>query len=350
MQTTTQVESLGKIAWKRLRKNRGAVVGMWIIICLVIIAIFAPLFAPMNPTTQILEYSTKPSFFRGNVLYKINPVHPEQPSVIAIQSYQLLGDSLRYTDELSRSFTVHTSVLAGKSEKEWHGSPLYILGSDMYGRDILSRLIYGARVALMVALIAESISIVIGILLGALAGFFRGWVDDLIMWLTNVTWSVPTILLVIAFSVILGNGLWQTFVAIGISGWVDITRVVRGQFFSLREVEYVEATRALGFGTFRTIFRHMLPNTLGPVMVVATAGFATAIIFEASLSFIGLGVQPPNPSWGSMINDGRGFMFAGTALELVTYSCLALAITVYAFNLFGDGLRDAVDPKTTQRG
>lgn len=350
MDTQEQVESLGRIAWKRLRKNRGAVIGLWIIGTVIALAVFAPLIAPMNPTTQILEYASMPALYRGNIIYKVNPVRPEIPSVLAIQSYSVAGDSIRYTDLLDRTYTAHRSALAGAGESDWHATPLFVFGTDQFGRDILSRLIYGARIALLVAIIAECISIAIGVLLGALAGYFRGWVDDVIMWLTNVVWSFPTVLLVIAFSVILGNGVWQTFVAIGLTGWVDIVRIVRGQFFSVREMEYIEATRAFGFGTMRTIFRHMLPNTLGPVTVIATAGFATAITLEASLSFIGLGVQPPTPSWGSMINEGRGFMYAGERLELVAFSCIILALTVYAFNLFGDGLRDALDPRTSQRG
>lgn len=349
MKGQVSAESLRAIAWKRLRKNSGAVIGMWIIIILVTVAAFAPLLAPMDPDTQVLEYPSKPSFFRGNVLLKKNPVRTDEPFVIAIESYAVKGDSVTYTDPMDRTFTVAGSTMFGPDEHAWHKQPFYLCGTDKYGRDILSRIMYGARIAFLVAIISETISIAIGILLGALAGYFRGRVDDVVMWFTNVMWSFPTVLLVIAFSVILGNGVWQTFVAIGLSGWVDLTRVVRGQFFSLREAEFIEATRAFGFGTFRTIFRHLLPNTLGPITVIATAGFATAITLEASLSFIGLGVQPPTASWGKMIQDGIGFLFVGQSLELVLYPCIVLGITVYAFNLFGDGLRDAIDPKTTQR-
>ncbi len=346
---TPTSETLSALAWKRLKKNRGAVLGLWFIVTLVLVALLAPWISPMDPNTQVLEYPSKPGMFRGNVLLKKNPVHPTEPYLVAVKSYEIIGDSLRFVDPMNRSFSLPKTAFFGNNESEWHREPLYILGTDKYGRDILSRIFHGARIALLVAIISESISIAIGILLGALAGFFRGWVDDLIMWFTNVMWSFPTVLLVIAFSVILGNGVWQTFVAIGLSGWVDLTRVVRGQFFSLRETEFIEATRAFGFGTMRTIFRHLLPNTLGPVTVIATAGFATAITLEASLSFIGLGVQPPTASWGKMIQDGIGFLFVGQSLELVLYPCIALGLTVYAFNLFGDGLRDAVDPKTSQR-
>ena len=349
MTSTPSAESLRSIAWKRLRKNRGAVVGMWMIIVLIVVALFAPWISPMEPNAQVLEYPSKPSMFRGNVILKKNPLRESEPFVIAVESFTQRGDSVEYRDPMKRAFVVHRSSLVGSDQNQWHKQPVYLLGSDKYGRDILSRIFYGARIALLVAVISETMSILIGILLGALAGYFRGRVDDGIMWFTNVVWSFPTVLLVIAFSVILGNGVWQCFVAIGLTGWVDLTRVVRGQFLALREAEFIEATRAFGFGTLRIIFRHLLTNTLGPITVIATAGLANAITFEASLSFLGLGVQPPTASWGKMIQDGIAFLFVGQSLELVLYPCIILGMTVYAFNLFGDGLRDAIDPKTMQR-
>jgi peptide/nickel transport system permease protein len=342
--------SLWALAWKRLRRNRGALIGLSILVVLITAALAAPIIAPMDPTIQVLEYAIKPAMFRGNVLYRINPVHPDRPSIIAIESYRVQGDSVEYTDLLGRTLRLHRSELYGKTETDWHAEPLYLLGTDHFGRDVFSRLLYGARVALLVGIIAESLALIIGVLVGALAGYFRGWVDDVLMWLTNVVWSFPTVLLVIALSVILGQGLWQTFVAIGLSSWVDIARIVRGQFLALRNVEFIQSARALGFSSWRIMLGHMLPNTLGPIVVIATAGFATAIILEASLSFLGLGIQPPTPSWGRMIQDGRGYLYVGEGLGLVLYPSIAIALAVYAINLFGDGLRDALDPRTTQRG
>lgn len=352
-------ESLGQLAWRKLRRHPAGVVGMILIGLLVVISILAPIIAPFNPRLQVLEYSVKPSMFRGNVIYTKNPSNPEQPSILAVKSYRTIGDSIQITDLSDQTKTLALQELWGTSEKEWHGEPVYYLGTDNFGRDVLSRLIYGAQISLMVGVVSQIIALAIGIFLGALAGYFRGWVDNVILWFINVVWSFPTILLAILFSSVLKsthdvfgfelNAFWQTFIAIGISSWVDIARIVRGQFFSLREMEYVEATRALGYGSMRTIFRHILPNAFGPIIVLATAGIASSIIAEAGLSFLGLGIQKPEPSWGILIFDGYGYIAAGTNWGLTIYPSIAIAAAVYGFNLLGDGLRDALDPKSIQR-
>lgn len=347
--STLHGESPRIVAWRRLRKNRGAVIGMTILVLMITMAVCAPLVTPFDPSTQILEYSVKPALFRGSVLYKENPGDISRPSIVAVSSFEQRGDSVLYLDPAGEPYAIAVSQLVSSDVREYHDEPLFLLGTDRFGRDIYTRLVYGMRVSLSVGLISESIALAIGILLGALAGYFRGWADDAIMWFVNVVWSFPTILLVVAFSVILGKGYWQTFVAIGISSWVDIARIVRGQFFSIREQEYIEATRALGYGHLRTIFRHMLPNAAGPIIVLSTAGFATAIIAEASLSFIGLGVQPPTPSWGQMIKDGYGYIALGTNWGMTLFPSIAMAIAVLVLNVFGDGLRDALDPTTSQR-
>jgi peptide/nickel transport system permease protein len=337
--------SLWYYSWKRFTRNKLAFGGLIITILLILFATFAPLVAPFDPNLQVLEYATKPTGFKGNVILRTNEISANEAIPIPIQEYHVVGDHVTFTTDEGNTETLPLSSLAGKSESEWHKSSRYYLGTDRFGRDVLSRLIYGARVSLTVAFFSEILSLFIGVLFGALAGFYRGWLDEVIMWVTNVVWSIPSLLLVIAISIALGLGLWQTIVAIGITGWVDMARIVRGQFFALRETEYVEATRALGFGSMRAIFRHILPNSLGPIIVISTAGFASAIIYEATLSFLGLGVQPPTSTWGQMIHDGYGFIAAGSNWGLTIYPSLAIMIAVFAFNLFGDGLRDAFDPK-----
>lgn len=224
-------------------------------------------------------------------------------------------------------------------------SPGYPLGTDNFGRDVLSRLIYGARVSLFVGLMSQGLAVTIGVTLGAGAGYFRGRVDDVVLWLINVVWSFPFLLFAIALVAALGPSIRNVFVAVGLASWVGIARVVRGQFISLKEKEYVEAARALGYSDARIIVRHILPNTLGPLTVLVTLGFANAIIVEAGLSFLGLGVQPPAPSWGQMIQTGYGYVVAGLGWWMAIFPGLAIMLAVLAFNLLGDGLRDALDIK-----
>ena len=220
----------------------------------------------------------------------------------------------------------------------------YWLGTDKFGRDILSRLIIGTRVSLAVGLIAVLISLTLGIILGALAGYYRGWVDEVIMWLVNVTWSIPTLLLVFAITMAMGKGFWQIFIAVGLTMWVSVARLIRGQVLAIKEMEYVQAARALGLKNSRIILRHILPNILGPVMVIAASNFATAIIVEAGLSFLGIGIQPPQPSWGLMIKENYNFIITHNPL-LALMPGFAIMLLVLAFNLLGNGLRDAVDVK-----
>jgi peptide/nickel transport system permease protein len=199
-------------------------------------------------------------------------------------------------------------------------------------------------VSLSVGLVAVVISLFIGILLGAVAGYFRGWTDDVVMWLINVVWSVPSLLLVFALTIAIGKGFWQIFIAVGLTLWVSVARLIRGQVMSVREMQYIEAARALGYSHMRIIFRHILPNILGPVLVIAANNFAAAIIIEAGLSFLGIGVQPPTPSWGLMLKENYGFIITHNPF-LAIVPGLAIMVMVLAFNLVGNGLRDAMDVK-----
>ena len=221
---------------------------------------------------------------------------------------------------------------------------VFILGTDQYGRDVLSRLLLGTRISLSVGFIAVLISLVIGISLGAIAGYYRGIVDDIIMWLINVIWSIPTLLIVIAITFVIGKGFWVIFIAVGLTMWVEVARVTRGQVLSLREKEYIEAARALGYSNFRILFRHIIPNAISPLIIISAANFASSILIEAGLSFLGIGVQPPIPSWGSMIKSHYGYIIMDKAY-LAIIPGVAIMIMVLLFTLIGNGLRDTLDTK-----
>lgn len=228
------------------------------------------------------------------------------------------------------------------AEKNYIITKTFWLGTDKFGRDILSRLLVGVRVSLAVGLITVLISLTIGIILGAAAGYYGGRVDNIIIWFINVIWSMPTLLLVFGITLTLGKGFWQIFIAVGLTMWVGVARVIRGQVFALREMEYIQAAKALGLKDLRIIIRHILPNVLGPVIVIAAANFASAIIIEAGLSFLGIGIQPPTPSWGLMIKENYNFIITNNP-ALAFAPGVAIMILVLAFNLLGNGLRDALD-------
>lgn len=219
------------------------------------------------------------------------------------------------------------------------------MGLDQNGRDIFSRLIYGARVSLTVGLVAETIILIIGITVGALAGYFAGKTDTLLMRLVDVVYAIPQILLVMIFLNLFGPGLQNIFIAIGVVGWVTEARLLRSQFLTLRESEYVSAARVSGAGPRRLILRHMLPNSLTPLIVAATFGVPTAIFTEASLSYVGVGIMPPQASWGQMVGDASVAGYIQTAPHMLLFPVLAVGLTMLGFTFLGDGLRDALDVK-----
>jgi peptide/nickel transport system permease protein len=275
--------SLYKDAWKRLRKNKLAMLGLAIVILLILIALFAPFISPYDPISRAKGESS-------------------------------LGPSINH-----------------------------LFGTDLLGRDIFSRVIYGSRISIEVGVIAVGISVIIGLFFGALSGYFGGISDAVIMRVADIFFAFPYILGAIAIMTILGPGIVNIFIAIGILGWASIARIFRSSILTIKNKEYIEAARAMGAGNSRIIIKHIFPNSFAPIIVYATMNVGTAIIVEAALSFLGIGVQPPTPAWGKMLADSMAYI--DTSPWMMFFPGLAILITVLGFVLLGDGLRDAFDPK-----
>jgi len=289
-------EKTNATAWNRFKKHRLSLVGMAVIATLILVAIFAPVLAPTDPDAQEL-YSK---------LAKPGTTFPEK----------------------------------------W-GAGSFLLGSDYMGRDLLSRVIYGSRISLLVGFVAQFVVLAIGVPLGAIAGYYGGKVDRLIMRVADVMFAFPDLLFAIAIMFALGAGIINLFIALGVVGWAGMARLVRGQVLQLKERDFVEAARSAGARDWWIIIRHILPNALGPIIVSVTLGIPGAIMSEASLSFLGLGVQPPTATWGAMILEGQAYIRRAPLVSVVPG--LAVMITVLAFNLVGDGLRDALDPRANKK-
>ena len=348
------------VVWKRLRKNPLAIVSICVIGIFCIVAILGYAITPDKTpyaNEQHLELAIKKPGFKVQMLkvYDKEEVKsnffknmlfgtPSSTTNIPIYKYTETKDGLTYEcftgDNPNEGEIKHLN----KNTKYEITTRYYPLGTDKYGRCLLSQLMIGTRVSLSVGFIAIIIAVVIGVSLGAIAGYFGGKIDNIIMWFINVVWSVPTILLVIAITFALGKGFWQVFVAVGLTMWVDIARMVRGQVLSLKEKEFVLAGKALGFSNARIIIKHILPNVVGAVTVVIASNFATAILQEAGLSFLGLGVQPPMPSWGSMIKENYGYIILDAAYMAITPG-IAIMLLVLSFFMLGAGLRQAMEVK-----
>ncbi|MEJ7914163.1 MAG: ABC transporter permease [Chitinophagaceae bacterium] len=357
--TATPSRTFWQSSWHRLKKNKGAMAGLVMIVLAVFVAVFGYLIAPDgSPFANriILEIGgQKPGFTQkflalkkettnadANLFERIVQGQKDDFEYIPVTTWKKAGDSVqaeKYIDEgLTETIRHPRAALAATPviTKQFYA------GTDKYGRDIFSRLIIGTRISLSVGLITVLISLTVGIILGASAGYFRGRWDNAIMWLVNVVWSIPTLLLVFAITLLLGKGFWQVFIAVGLTMWVNVARLVRGQVLATRELQYIEAARALGFTHFRIIARHILPNIMGPILVIAASNFASAIVIEAGLSFLGVGVQPPQPSWGLMIKENYNFIITQNPM-LALAPGFAIMLLVLAFNLLGNGLRDALN-------
>lgn len=283
--------SFWKEAFKRLKKNRPAMIGLFMIIIFSIIAVSAPLLSPADPIKQDLDNRLRPA---------------GAPSRISRNG-------------------------------------VYLLGSDEFGRDIFSRVLYGARISMSVGIISQILVTLIGVSMGSLAGYYGGKIDMVIMRLADILFAFPSLLFYIGVMFALGPSIYNIFIALALIDWAGMARLVRSQVISIKEMEFIEAARAQGLSDTRIILKHILPNCIGPIIVSVTLGIPTAILAEASLSFLGLGVQPPTPSWGNMIYAARAYIRSNPMYSV--WPGIAIMVMVFSFNLLGDGLRDALDPK-----
>ncbi len=360
---------LTKIALQKFKKNIWGVLSFSFLIVCVLLAIFAYSLAPDNSQNanqmHLSIHSKEPGFkvtmltipalkTRQNTFSEFFFGKKTTATEIPISKYTIENNILRiveYAEEgegLQKTFEIANFPKASTIEelpKYYISERNFLLGTDKYGRDLLSRMLIGIRISLAIGFVAVFISLIIGITMGAIAGYFGGKVDAVIMWIINVTWSIPTLLLVIAITLALGKGFWQVFIAVGLTMWVEVARVVRGQVMGVKQMQYVTAARALGYTDYRIITKHILPNSMAPVIIISAANFAGAILIESGLSFLGIGAQPPMPSWGGIIKDHYAYIILGKPF-LALIPGLAIMSLVTAFMLMGNALRDALDVKT----
>ena len=349
-------------AFKKFKQNYFGIASLCFVIFVGFMAIFAYVFAPDDSqyaNQMHLSIHSKPPGFEVSMLIQPNASPNPQSLIdklffgdkypareIPILSYQIQQQKLSYQPYNSTGLEGLEKVIDLEAFPKVHiQNKKFYLGTDKFGRDLLSRILVGARISFFIGFVAVSISLLLGLLLGSLAGYYGGRIDAMIMWLINVTWSIPTLLLVIAITLALGKGFWQVFIAVGLTMWVEVARVVRGEVMSVKEQQYITAARALGFSDFRIIFKHILPNIMAPVIVISAANFAAAILIESGLSFLGIGAQPPMSSWGAMIKAHYNAIILGKPfLALIPGFCI-MAL-VMAFMIIGNALRDSLDVKT----
>lgn len=362
-------KSLTAIALQKFKQNFWGVFSLGYIVLMLFLALFAYVLAPDNsqnanqmhlsihsksPGFSVNMLSIPSEFENANTFSSYFLGHTNQVTEVPIHSYSITDNVLKYIEyNDDETLKIEKEIALDKFPgfqsmeevaKQLIHQKTFYLGTDKYGRDLLSRMLVGSRVSISIGFVAVLISVLVGLFFGALGGYYGGKVDAAVMWLVNVIWSIPTLLLVIAITLALGKGFWQVFVAVGLTMWVEVARVVRGQIISVKEMQYVTAAKALGFSNVRIIINHILPNIMAPVIVISAANFASAILVESGLSFLGLGAQPPIPSWGSMIKDHYSYIILGKPY-LALIPGMAIMFITLAFMMTGNALRDAMDVK-----
>lgn len=357
--------SLKQLALQKFKKDFLGVFSFYFIVFVGLVSVFAYVFAPDDSQyanqMHLAIHSKRPGF-KVTMLTIPSKIKVNQSGFdrlffgkkntdteIPISAFEIKDTALIYKEYASDGLEgaekkIKRSAFPNNSPKDFIQEKSFLFGTDKYGRDLISRVLVGARISFFIGFVAVLISLLIGIFMGSIAGYFGGKVDAIIMWIINVTWSIPTLLLVIAITLALGKGFWQVFIAVGLTMWVEVARVVRGQIISAKEMQYVTAARALGFNDFRIITKHILPNIMAPVIVISAANFAAAILIESGLSFLGIGAQPPMASWGAMIKDHYNYIILGKPY-LAIIPGLCIMSLVMAFMLIGNALRDALDVK-----